>query len=98
MKRVIYIVAVVFALVFGVTFAFHNRQTVEVGYYLGLQWQGPLSLALLAALSVGIVIGYLTSFQAVVRMQRQLVRTRKELRDAEQEVQNLRALPIKDVI
>lgn len=98
MKRAIYIISVLLALLFGVTFAFHNRQAVEIAYYLGFQWQGPLSLALLAALAVGIVIGYLASFQAVVRMQRQLVRTRKELRDVEQEVQNLRALPIKDVV
>ncbi len=98
MKRVIYIVAAIFALAFGVTFGYHNQQAVEVGYYFGLQWKGPLSLALLATFTLGIVVGYLASVQAVVRMQRQLVRTRKELRQVEQEVQNLRALPIKDVV
>jgi putative membrane protein len=34
----------------------------------------------------------------VIRMQRQLVQARKEVRQIEQEVMNLRALPIKDVI
>jgi lipopolysaccharide assembly protein A len=98
MKRIIYVVAAVFALLIGITFAYHNRQEVEVAYYFGLQWKGPVSLALLTALVIGVAIGYLATFQAVVRMQRQLVRTRKELRQVEQEVQNLRALPIKDVV
>ncbi len=98
MKRVIYIVAAVVALLLGVTFGYHNQQSIEVAYYFGLQWKGPLSLALLTTFTVGIIVGYLASFQAVVRMQRQLVRTRKELRQVEQEVQNLRALPIKDVV
>jgi putative membrane protein len=98
MKRVIYVVAAILALLVGITFAYHNRQVVDVVYYFGLHWQGPLSLGLLSAFALGVVVGYLASFQAVVRMQRQLVRTRKELRQVEQEVQNLRALPIKDVV
>jgi len=44
------------------------------------------------------VAGYLASLRMVVRMQRQLVQARKEIRQIEQEVINLRALPIKDVI
>ena len=55
-------------------------------------------LALLATLALGVVIGYLASLRMVVRMQRQLVQARKEIRQIEQEVINLRALPIKDVI
>lgn len=98
MKRVIYVAAAVFALLIGITFSYHNREAVDIGYYFGLHWQGPVSLALLTAFAVGIAVGYLATFQAVVRMQRQLVRTRKELRQVEQEVQNLRALPIKDVV
>lgn len=98
MKRIVYIVVAVLALFFGTTFALHNRQLIEVGYYFGLQWKGPLSLALLTALALGVLVGYLASLRMVVRMQRQLVQARREVRQVEQEVQNLRALPIKDVI
>lgn len=98
MKRILYIVVIAVTLLFGVTFALQNRQNVDVGYYFGLEWNGPLSIALLAVLALGILIGYLASLRMIIRMQRNLVQARKELRQVEQEVQNLRALPIKDVI
>ena len=57
-----------------------------------------MSLALLTSFAIGVVAGYIASLRMVVRMQRQLVQARKEIRHIEQEVINLRALPIKDVI
>lgn len=98
MKRILYIILVFLTLTVGITFAIQNRQAIEVSYYFGLKWSGPLSLALLATLAVGVVLGYLASLRMVVSMQRQLVQARKEVRQIEQEVINLRALPIKDVI
>lgn len=98
MKRILYLVVIAVTLLFGITFALQNRQTVDIGYYFGLEWRGPLSIALLAVLALGILVGYLASLRMVIRMQRSLVQARKELRQVEQEVQNLRALPIKDVI
>jgi putative membrane protein len=98
MKRILYLVVTVVVVLLGVTFALHNRQTVEIGYYFGLGWSGPLAVALLTTFAAGAVIGYLMSMKMVVRMQRELVRSRKEIRQIEQEVQNLRALPIKDVL
>ncbi|OGI65030.1 MAG: hypothetical protein A2W18_05570 [Candidatus Muproteobacteria bacterium RBG_16_60_9] len=98
MKRLFYSLVIVVTLVFGVTFAFLNRQEIDLAYYFGLQWRGSLSIALLATLTIGVAIGYLASLRMVLRMQRQLVQARKEVRQIEQEVMNLRALPIKDVI
>jgi putative membrane protein len=98
MKRIIYTVLAVFVVFIGVAFAIQNKQVVELNYYFGLKWSGPLSLALLTSLAVGVAAGYLASLRMVVRMQRQLVQARKEIRQIEQEVVNLRALPIKDVI
>jgi putative membrane protein len=98
MKRILYTILIALTLIVGITFAIQNRQAIEVSYYFGLKWTGPLSLALLATLAVGIVLGYLASLRMVVSMQRQLVQARKEVRQIEQEVINLRALPIRDVI
>ncbi|HEY8553421.1 MAG TPA: lipopolysaccharide assembly protein LapA domain-containing protein [Burkholderiales bacterium] len=98
MKRVFYFIVIIVTLLFGATFAFQNRQEIDVAYYFGLHWRGPLSLALLAALVLGVAIGYVASLRMVLRMQRQLVQARKEVRQIEQEVMNLRALPIKDVV
>ena len=98
MRRIIYTILGIVVLLIGVTFAVQNRQAIELNYYFGLRWTGPLSLALLTCLAIGVMAGYLASLRMVVRMQRQLVQSRKEIRQIEQEVINLRALPIKDVI
>jgi lipopolysaccharide assembly protein A len=99
MKRIFYLVVIVVTLLFGITFAIHNYgQNVDLKYYFGLHWQGPVSIALLTVLAIGVAIGYLAGLRMVIRMQRQLVQARKDIRQIEQEVMNLRALPIKDVI
>ncbi|MGE5240138.1 MAG: LapA family protein [Bacteroidota bacterium] len=98
MKRIIYTVLAIIVLLAGMAFAIQNRQIVEVSYYFGLKWSGPLSLVLLITFVIGSAAGYLASLRMVVRMQRQLVQARKEVRQIEQEVINLRSLPIKDVI
>jgi len=98
MKRFFYVVLAIVVLLIGIAFAIQNKQIVEVNYYFGLKWSGPLSLVLLTVLTLGVVIGYVASLRMVVRMQGQLVQARKEVRQIEQEVINLRALPIKDVI
>lgn len=98
MKRIFYIVLAFVVLFIGIAFAVQNKQIVEISYYFGLKWSGPLSLALLTVFTLGTVMGYLASLRMVVSMQRQLVHARKEIRQIEQEVINLRALPIKDVI
>ena len=98
MKRIFYTILAILVLLIGIAFAILNRQSVELNYYFGLKWSGPLSMALLAVFAFGVVAGYIASLRTVVRMQRQLVQARKEIRQIEQEVINLRALPIKDVI
>ncbi len=98
MKRTLYGVLAVVVLLAGIAFALHNKQIVEISYYFGLRWDGPLSVALLTTFVLGALAGWLAGLRMVVRMQRQLVHARKEIRSIEQEVTNLRALPIKDVI
>lgn len=98
MKRVFYMLVGVASLFLGITFAFQNSQNVELKYYFGLSWMGSLSLVLFIVCAVGVAVGYVAGLRMVVRMQRQLVQARKEVRQIEQEVSNLRALPIKDVV
>jgi len=98
MKRLFYIILTLFTFFIGLTFAFQNKQSVELGYYFGLQWHGPLSLMLILALAIGVGVGYLVTLQMVMRARRELAQAKKEIKQVEQEVENLRALPIKDVI
>ncbi len=98
MKKLIYSIIAIVVLLFGFTVAFQNRHAVDVNYYFGFHWRGALVWIILVVFATGALIGFLASLRIVIRMQRRLVQARKELRRKEQEVTNLRALPIKDVL
>ncbi|MHB1530215.1 MAG: LapA family protein [Acidiferrobacteraceae bacterium] len=98
MKRFFYLFLAIIVLFLGLSFAYMNARTVQLNYYLGVHWVSPLSLMLLAALSLGVLLGFIASLGMVVRLQHQLSQARKEIRQIEQEVINLRSLPIKDVL
>ena len=97
MRRLLYSVITLVVVLLGVTFSYKNAQIVEFNYYFGIHWVAPLSFMLLTVLTVGIILGFLVSLAMVARMQRQLLKARRESRALEQEVHNLRALPIRDV-
>ena len=97
MKRFLYGILVLAILLVGVTFTTKNAQVVELNYYFRVHWVPPLSFMLLTTLTVGIALGVLVSLAMQARMQRQLLQVRRENRQLEQEVNNLRALPIRDV-
>ena len=98
MKRLMYSVVILWMVLVGITFTTKNAQMVELNYYFGIHWVTPLSFMLLTAFTVGIAFGVLASLAMLARMQRQLLQTRRETRQLEQEVNNLRALPIRDVL
>ena len=97
MKRFLYGFLIFSVLLVGVTFTTKNAQVVELNYYFGVHWNTPLSFMLLTTLTVGIAFGLLANLAMLARMQRQLLQVRRENRQLEQEVNNLRALPIRDV-
>lgn len=88
-----------FPLVFlATTFSIKNSHIVAISYYFGINWLLPLSVLLLIVFVLGIFFGYLASLKTVIRMQRLATAARNEARQAEQEVSNLRSLPLKDAI
>lgn len=97
MKRFLYGFLIFAVLLVGVTFTTKNAQVVELNYYFGVHWNTPLSFMLLTTLTVGIAFGLLANLAMLARMQHQLLQARRENRQLEQEVNNLRALPIRDV-
>jgi len=98
MKRYFYIFIALIAVFVGLTFALKNNQIVDLIYYFGLHWTAPLSMMLLVSFALGVVCGYLVNIVTVRRVRRALVKARKDIRQVEQEVVNLRSLPIKDVV
>jgi uncharacterized integral membrane protein len=98
MKRSLYLVLGLAVMVLGLSFAYKNPQIVTLKYHFGLGWEGPLSLVLLTSFALGVGLGILASLVLVLRMHHDLRRARREIRDIEQEVRSLRALPIRDVL
>ena len=98
MKRFVYGIGAVIIVVLGLGFAYRNAAPVVVRYYGGLAWSAPLALILLTALAIGVLLGFLSAFLRLVALRRQLQQAGKRIHQLEQEVANLRALPIKDVL
>ena len=87
---------IVFVLVIlGLSFAVLNAQLVTLNYYLGTV-PVPLSLALVSCLALGALLGVFVSLGMLVGQKRRVAQLQRKVAMAEQEVNNLRAIPIKD--
>lgn len=98
MKRLFYLILFIIFLVLGMSFAAKNPQFVEVNYYFDFHREISLAILLLIVLALGAVLGVLLTLSWVFRAKRQASRARRDLRKIEQEVANLRAIPIKDTV
>ena len=95
MLRLIGYLLLVLLVLVGLSFAVLNAQAVSLNYYLGTL-EVPLSMALVSSLALGAVLGVLVSLVLLISLKRQVRRLRRKVETAEQEVANLRAIPIKD--
>jgi uncharacterized integral membrane protein len=53
-------------------FAAKNSDAVRLQYFLGLEWQAPLSLVILTAFALGVMLGLLGCSLRLLRTQREL--------------------------
>jgi uncharacterized integral membrane protein len=95
MLKLIYALLALVLFVAALSFAALNAAPVTIDYYLG-QLEVPLALLLVAALAVGALLGSLIGFGRVLRIRRDMAKLRRESRATEEEVRNLRALPLRD--
>lgn len=93
--RVISYLFILILILFGVSFASLNAAPVVFNYYFGVG-KVPLSLLLAYSLIVGIFIGMLLGLSWYYRQKNTNRRLTQRLKLAEQEVSNLRAIPLKD--
>jgi len=95
MARIIGFIVLLVIIILGLFFGNINAETVILNYYWG-SFQLPFSLALVLSLLAGAILGMLASLAVIIRLRHQLAKLRKQARHAEQELANLRALPLKD--
>ena len=79
----------------GVTFAGLNAEPVAVNYYIGTT-KLPLSLLLVVTLVLGGLLGLIFNIISYVKLKSANLRLRQRLKLAEEEITNLRTMPLKD--
>jgi putative membrane protein len=79
----------------GAVFAVLNAEPVQFNYYFGTI-ELPLSLVLTLVLGAGALLGVLACMGLMFGMKRENLQLRRKSHLASQEVNNLRALPLKD--
>lgn len=92
MWRLLLFILLVFV---GILFGYFNFQQVQLSYYFGTLPM-PLAGALLGAFLVGALLGLLTGVAALVRVRNELRKSRRQMQNLQQELTNLRALPVRD--
>ncbi|MEE9159011.1 MAG: LapA family protein [Gammaproteobacteria bacterium] len=95
MSRIIKLLFFLGILVVGLAFHVKNDQLVNLNYYMG-SIELPVSLLVISSLLVGALLGILASLTFVAKLKRENTRLARLVRVTEEEVNNLRAIPIKD--
>jgi putative membrane protein len=95
MRRIMTIILFVIVLMFGAGFSAINLSLVDINYYLGVL-SLPLSIVIITAIILGILLGALALSTSILRLRYENRRLRKKLISSEQEIANLRILPITD--
>lgn len=85
----------IIVIILGVTFASLNPEKITLNYYIDTQTVH-LPLVLLGSLVIGAFLGVIAMLPSVIRNKAKARRLSHHVKHVEQEVQNLRAIPIKD--
>ena len=93
--RYVFFVFWVLVIIVGVTFASLNSHTVTINYYLN-ESVIHIPILLLITLVIGVVLGFIVMLPAFIRSKRSARRLKQRIKQVEQEVNNLRAIPIKE--
>ena len=79
----------------GAVFAYINPGEVGVSYYFG-ELTLPLGILIFMLLGLGVLIGVLGSLMNFIGLRRENNRLRREAGLAQQEINNLRTMPLQD--
>lgn len=94
MKRALIIISLTLLAVMGSVLASLNANEVVFNYYFS-SLSLPLALLLLLVLALGALAGVLFSLALVLNARRERAHLRRRLEVCEQEIKNLRDIPIK---
>lgn len=78
--RYIYMLLGLILFVIFMGFSIYNSDPVEVKGFLGFYWRTTLSLVMLVFVMIGVLMGLLAMLNTQIRLRRELIRLRRELR------------------
>jgi len=93
--RIVSYILIILIIILGLTFAVLNAGTVALNYYFGVVHIS-LSLLLVMALGLGVLLGLLASLAPIFRLKRKNSKLSHRVKEAEEEIENLRSIPIND--
>ena len=93
-KRIFTLLLLVCMLFVGILFAQANSSLVMVDLYLGV-FESGLASVLLGSAVIGLVLGILVGLTLSLKQRSQLRQNGRRLKELEQELDNLRALPVR---
>lgn len=93
--RFIKLLFFLFLILLGSAFAVMNTGNIHIDYYFG-ELDLALPLVLIATLGIGALLGVVASLGSLLRLKRRNAELRRKASLAQEEVKNLRAIPIKD--
>ena len=96
MRAIVYVLVFLLLLAFSITLNIKNSELITVNYYFDFSWSAPLAVVLGLAFILGVALGVCLTGMSLLRSKWQTRQTKRKLSLAEQEVENLRAAPIRD--
>lgn len=94
-RKIVIFAVFISAFVISTAFAAFNMQTVSLDLFF-VQWQLPLAILLIAILLLGLIIGATLIALSTLRIRYDNRRLVSKLQNAEQELNSLRILPVRD--
>ena len=95
MKRFFYIIAIIITLVIGAVFSSRNAGMIKMDFIITVI-ETNLSLAIIIALILGACLGVLASLVWLISAKSELLRWKKKAEVSQKELNNLRAIPLRD--
>ncbi len=94
MRMIMYILLIAIILL-GISFAVLNPDPVIFNYYVG-HHAFPLSLLLVITFTMGCILGLFVGIFLLIKLKLKSYRLQNQLKVAEKEIANLRAIPLQD--
>lgn len=94
-RKIFFTAIFLLAFVCSIAFAAFNTQPVALNLYF-VEWQLPLAILMIIVLLIGLIIGAAIIFVSTLRLRLNNRRLQHRLDVAEQELDSLRTLPIRE--